>query len=73
MDTEVSGCKILNEEMTKSEIKILVKDVLDSELKSKLKDIEKDNEEKVRGIIKNFLKKHYKTLWIKSNYFIDEL
>lgn len=60
-------------DMTKAEIKALVKDTLDSEFKSRIKDGKITDEEKVKSIIKNFLKKHYKTLWLKANYFIDEL
>lgn len=63
----------INEEMTKAEIKDLVKDVLEKELKNKLKDNKITDEEKVRNIIKDLLKKHYKTLWTKANYFIEEL
>lgn len=63
----------INEEMTKSEIKDLVKDILDKELKSKIKDGKLTDEEKVRSIIKDLLKKHYKTLWTKSIYFIEDL
>ena len=65
--------KIINEEMTKSEIRDLVKDVLDTELKNKIKDGKITDEEKVRDIIKDLLKRHYKTLWTKANYFIEEL
>jgi hypothetical protein len=64
---------LISEEMTKSEIKDLVKDVLDSELKNRIKDGKLTDEDKVRDIIKNLLKKHYKTLWTKANYFIEEL
>jgi hypothetical protein len=65
--------KIINEEMTKSEIKDLIKDTLDTELKNKIKDGKITDEEKVKNIIKDLLKKHYKTLWTKANYFIEEL
>jgi DNA-binding ferritin-like protein len=65
--------KTLSEEMTKAEIKELVKDVIDSELKDRIKDGKLTDEEKVRDIIKALLKKHYKTLWMKANYFIEEL
>jgi len=65
--------KILSEEMTKAEIRELVRDTLDSELKSKFKDGKITDEERVRSIIKDLLKKHYKTLWTKANYFIEEL
>jgi hypothetical protein len=63
----------INEELTKSEIKDLVKDVLEKELKNKIKDAKLTDEEKVRSIIKDLLKKHYKTLWTKSIYFIEDL
>ena len=59
--------------MTKTEIRELVRDTLDSELKSKFKDGKITDEERVRGIVKDLLKKHYKTLWTKANYFIEEL
>jgi len=65
--------KILSEEMTKAEIRELVRDTLDSELKNKFKDGKITDEERVRSIIKDLLKKHYKTLWTKANYFIEEL
>jgi hypothetical protein len=65
--------KILNEEMTKTEIRDLVKDTLDTELKSRIKDGKLTDEAKVKNIIKDLLKKHYKTLWLKANYFIEEL
>jgi hypothetical protein len=65
--------KILSEEMTKTEIRELVRDTLDAELKSKFKDGKITDEEKVRSVVKDLLKKHYKTLWTKSNYFIEEL
>ncbi len=64
---------ILETEMTKTEIKDLIKDVLDTELKSRIKDGKITDEEKVKTIIKDLLKKHYKTLWLKANYFIEEL
>jgi len=59
--------------MTKAEIRELIKDTLDTELKSKIKDGKITDEERVRGVVKDLLKKHYKTLWTKSNYFIEEL
>ena len=59
--------------MTKAEIRELVRDTLDSELKNKFKDGKITDEERVRSIIKDLLKKHYKTLWTKANYFIEEL
>lgn len=65
--------KILKEEMTKAEIRELVKDVFNTELKEKIKDGKITDEEKVKSIIKDLLKKHYKTLWTKANYFIEEL
>ena len=65
--------KILSEEMTKTEIRELVRDTLDAELKSKFKDGKITDEEKVRSVVKDLLKKHYKTLWTKANYFIEEL
>jgi lipoate-protein ligase A len=65
--------KPINEEMTKAEIRELVRDTLDSELKNKVKDGKITDEEKVKNIIKDLLKKHYKTLWTKANYFIEEL
>lgn len=64
---------LLKEEMTKAEIRDLVKDTLDTELKSRIKDGKLTDEEKVKNIIKDLLKKHYKTLWLKANYFIEEL
>ena len=60
-------------DMTKSELKDFVKDVIDSELSKKVKDGKLTDEEKVRNIIKDLLKKHYRTLWTKANYFIEEL
>jgi hypothetical protein len=65
--------KIINEEMTKAEIRELVRDILDTELKNKIKDGKITDEEKVKDIIKDLLKRHYKTLWTKANYFIEEL
>jgi hypothetical protein len=65
--------KILNEEMTKAEIRELVRDTLDIELKNRVKDGKITDDERVRNIIKDLLKKHYKTLWTKANYFIEEL
>ena len=65
--------KVINEEMSKSEIRDLVKDILDSELKNKIKDGKITDEERVKDIIKELLKKHYRTLWTKANYFIEEL
>ena len=64
---------ILKEEMTKAEIKALVKDTLDSELKNRIKDGKITDSEKVREIIKELLKKHYRILWTKANYFIEDL
>ena len=60
-------------DMTKSELKDFVKDIIGTELKDKTKDNEIVNEKKVRDIIKDMLKKHYKTLWNKSMYFTDDL
>ncbi len=67
------SANVLSEEMSKSEIRDLVKDVLEKELKNKLKDGKLSDDEKVKAIIKDLLKKHYKTLWTKANYFIEEL
>lgn len=64
---------ILEIDMTKAEIRDLVKDVFDTELKSRIKDGKLTDEEKVKNIIKDLLKKHYRTLWTKANYFIEEL
>jgi len=60
-------------EMTKSELKDFVKNIFDTELKNKLKDGKLTDEDKVKDIIKDLLKKHYRTLWTKANYFIEEL
>lgn len=60
-------------DMTKTEIKDLVRDVLNTEFKNRLKDNKIPDEEKVKTIVKDLLKKHYKTLWTKSNYVIDDL
>lgn len=65
--------KIINEEMTKTEIRDFVKDVLDTEFKNKIKDGKITDEDRVKDIIKDLLKKHYRTLWTKANYFIEEL
>lgn len=66
--------KILFEiDMTKSELKDFVKTIFDNEIKSKIKDNKLTDEEKVKDIIKDLLKKHYRTLWTKANYFIEEL
>ncbi len=64
---------ILETDMTKAEIKDLVRDAIDTELKTRLKDGKITDEDKVKSIIKDLLKKHYKTLWLKANYFIEEL
>ena len=56
-------------DMTKAELKDFVKDVFNSEInKQKITD-----EQRVREIVKELLKKHYKVLWTKSMYVIDEL
>lgn len=66
--------KILFEiDMTKSELKDFVKTIFDAEIKNKIKDSKLTDEEKVKDIIKDLLKKHYRTLWTKANYFIEEL
>jgi hypothetical protein len=64
---------ILEVDMTRAEIKDLVRDMLDTELRNKIKDGKITDEEKVKSIIKDLLKRHYKTLWTKANYFIEEL
>jgi len=65
--------KILNEEMAKSELKDFVKDIINTELNKKIKDGKLTDEEKVKDIIKDLLKRHYKTLWTKANYFTEDL
>lgn len=64
---------LLETDMTKTEIKDFVKDVLEKELNGKIKDGKITDEDKVRNIIKDLLKKHYRILWTKANYFIEDL
>lgn len=72
MKKQVKNTSLLTEaplDMTKAELKDFVKDVFSSEInKQKITD-----ENRVREIVKELLKKHYKVLWTKSMYVIDEL
>ena len=65
--------KILSEssDMTKAEIKKLVKD----EIEAALKKIEKDfiSEKEARELVKTMLINQYKFLWQKSSFFVNNI
>lgn len=60
-------------DMTKTELRIFVTDLIDSEMRKASRSGDLTNEEKVKSIIKDLLKKHYKTLWTKTAYVLDDL
>ena len=54
--------------MTKEELKSFVKDLIkDESSKTKL------DEEKIRKIVREMLKKQYRMFWEKSSFFLDRL
>jgi len=58
-------------DMTKTELKQLIKSVFKDEFAIKEKKIlSKDD---VRDVIKSIMKKHYKDLWQRSSIIIDNL
>jgi chemotaxis methyl-accepting protein methylase len=65
--------KMLSEssDMTKAEIKKLVKD----EIEAALKKIEKDfiSEKEARELVKTMLINQYKFLWQKSSFFVNNI
>jgi len=65
---------MLNEgvgEMTKTELKQLVKDLFKQEFGREKKSIVTKDD--VKDIIRQMIKKHYKDMWLKSNVVIDNL
>jgi alcohol dehydrogenase class IV len=60
-----------NLDLTKAELKKLVKDVFDEEFK---KNKEKPLTEKdIKDIVREMFRNHYKTLWQKSNLFLTSM
>ncbi len=58
-------------DMSKEELKSFVRDVLGDELsKDKNKIL---NTEDIRKIVREMLKKHYRTLWSNSAFYLDKL
>mgnify|MGYP000868588997 CR=1 FL=1 len=71
----MSDKKILTEtsvaNMTKEELRSFIRDVLRSELDlGGKKPVTKDE---VKTIFKDMMKKHYRTFWEKSSFFLDKL
>jgi hypothetical protein len=62
-------------DMTKPELKKMIKNIFDDEFKKGM-DIHKKemmDDEGVRKIVRGMLKKQYRTFWEKSSLFIDKL
>lgn len=65
---------MLNElDMTKTELRLFVTDLISSEMNKAAKSGDLTDDKKVRDIIKDMLRKHYKTMWTKTAYVIDDL
>lgn len=65
---------LINElDMTKTELRSFVTDIITSEMNKAAKAGDLTDDKKVRDIIKDMLKKHYKTMWTKTAYVIDDL
>jgi hypothetical protein len=63
-------------DMTKSELKKLIKDMFEDEFKKSMADEKKkmiNTEEEVKDVVRKMLKKQYRTFWEKSSFFIDKL
>ena len=60
-------------DMTKTELRLFVTDLISSEMTKASDKGDLTNDKKVRDIIKDLLKKHYKTLWTKTAYVLDDL
>jgi|ERR1035437_1088464 C-terminal processing protease CtpA/Prc len=56
-------------DITKAEIKSMIKDMLDADNKN----LTKDQEKIVRDLVKEMLVKYHRILWTKSNYFTSAL
>lgn len=66
MKSNINEVKV--QEMTKEELKSFVKDLIkDESSKTKL------DEEKIRKIVREMLKKQYRMFWEKSSFFLDRL
>lgn len=66
--------KLLNElDMTKTELRLFVTDLINTEMNKSAKSGDLTDEKKVKAIIKDMLKKHYKTMWTKTAFVIDDL
>ena len=64
MKSNINEVKV--QEMTKEELKSFVKDLIkDESSKTKL------DEEKIRKIVREMLKKQYRMFWEKSSFFLD--
>ena len=62
-------------DMTKPELKKMIKDIFDDEFKKGMDAHKKEmmDDEGVRKIVRGMLKKQYRTFWEKSSLFIDKL
>lgn len=63
----------MNTSLSKAELKDLIQDIVDDsfdDIKKKKQILDKED---VRKIVREMLKKQYKTFWQKSNMFLDNL
>ncbi len=58
-------------DMTKEQLKSFVRDVLNDELSKDKNKILK--QEDIKNIVRDMLKKHYRTLWSNSAFYLDKL
>lgn len=60
-------------DLTKTELRVLIKDIFDEEFNKKKHDKEVLTKDDIRMIVRKMLKKQYKTFWERSNLFLDNL
>lgn len=57
--------------MTREQLKSFIQDVLSDEMgKEKNKILKKDD---IKTIVRDMLKKHYRSLWANSSFYLDKL
>jgi hypothetical protein len=68
--------KTLNEasdNITKSEIKRMIKDVFDSEFKKRTKESEINTKDDVKKIVREMLRRQYRIFWEKAPLYINQI
>ena len=66
---------LTEENLSRSEIKKLIKDVFDEEFKKRVgySSVEISTEAQIKEIIKKILRKQYKTFWEKAPFYLNSI